>query len=108
MNQSTETAGKDQIQFSLHHTFKLINLKFAYHENILLQSFIIAIVFTLNTNAQSPTDLSNPTTVKRLDLTNNKIDITTIDFSKFVNLEYLSLKDDHLTVLPKELFLLKN
>jgi hypothetical protein len=25
-----------------------------------------------------------------------------------VNLEYLSLKDDHLTVLPKELFLLKN
>jgi Leucine-rich repeat (LRR) protein len=76
-------------------------------KNILLQSFILTLLFTLNTNAQSASGITNPTTVKRLDLTNNKIDITTIDFSKFVNIEYLSLKDDHLTVLPKELFLLK-
>jgi hypothetical protein len=52
MNQSTETAGKDQINLVCITLFKIINLKFAYHENI-LQSFIIAIVFTLNTNAQS-------------------------------------------------------
>tara|TARA_R110000868_G_scaffold111973_3_gene301891 strand:- start:5953 stop:6561 length:609 start_codon:yes stop_codon:yes gene_type:complete len=74
---------------------------------ILVQSLIITLLFAFPTNAQSVVDLSNPKTVKRLDLTNNKIDINTIDFSKFVNLEYLSLKDDHLTALPKELFLLK-
>lgn len=76
-------------------------------KNIFLQSFIFTLLCTGSIHAQINTDISNPATVKRLDLTNNKIDITTIDFSKFVNLEYLSLKDDHLTVLPKELFLLK-
>ena len=76
-------------------------------KNTILISFILSLLFTANTSAQIDSDIANPATVKRLDLTNNKIDITTIDFSKFVNLEYLSLKDDHLTVLPKELFLLK-
>jgi Leucine-rich repeat (LRR) protein len=46
-----------------------------------------------------------PETIISLDLSNSKIDLEKT--SKFVNLEYLSLKDDHLKELPKELFLLK-
>jgi hypothetical protein len=48
---------------------------------------------------------SNPETIISLDLSNSK-NFRKVD-SKFVNLEYLSLKDDHLKELPKELFLLK-
>ena len=73
----------------------------------LLQSFLITAFFTLNINSQINSSLSNPSTITRLELNDNTIDISKIDFSKFVNLEYLSLKDDHLKELPKELFLLK-
>jgi Leucine-rich repeat (LRR) protein len=73
----------------------------------ILQSFIITALFAINCTAQINQLLSNPEKVIQLDLANSKIDINKIDFSKFVNLEYLSLKDDHLLELPKELFLLK-
>ncbi|CAM2795366.1 Leucine rich repeat-containing protein [Flavobacterium frigoris] len=76
-------------------------------KNLLLQCLIITLLFNSNSNAQNTTSLSNPETIIRLDLSNNKIDLEKVDFSKFVNLEYLSLKDDHLKELPKELFLLK-
>ena len=54
-------------------------------KNTILISLILTLLLSAHTNAQINTDISNPATVKRLDLTNNKIDITTIDFSKFVN-----------------------
>lgn len=76
-------------------------------KNLLFQCLIITLLFNINSNAQNTTSLSNPETIIRLDLSNNKIDLEKVDFSKFVNLEYLSLKDDHLKELPKELFLLK-
>ena len=75
-------------------------------KNLLLQCLIITLLFNVNTKAQNTTILSSPETIIRLDLSSNTIDLEKIDFSKFVNLEYLSLKDDHLKELPKELFLL--
>jgi Leucine-rich repeat (LRR) protein len=76
-------------------------------KNLLLQCLIVMLLFHFNTTAQNTTMLSSPETIISLDLSNNKIDLKKVDFSKFVNLEYLSLKDDHLKELPKELFLLK-
>jgi hypothetical protein len=48
--------------------------------------------------------LSNPDKVYRLDLSNQKLEPAGIKWQKFKNLEYLSLKNDNLKVLPKELF----
>jgi len=45
--------------------------------------------------------LKNPAQVFRLDLSNQTIDISADIWEQFVNLEYLSLKNDHLTELPK-------
>lgn len=44
--------------------------------------------------------LSHPLEVKKLDLSNQKIDFTSIDFSVFKNLEYLRLINDNLYHLP--------
>ena len=52
--------------------------------------------------------LKNPSEVKRLDLSNQKIDFNTTDLSVFSNLEYLSLKNEHLKVLPSQIGALKN
>ena len=76
-------------------------------KNLLLQCLIVTLLIHLNTTAQNTTIPSNPETIISLDLSNSKINLEKVDFSKFVNLEYLSLKDDHLKELPKELFLLK-
>lgn len=52
--------------------------------------------------------LKNPENVFRLNLSNQKVSIPTTVWSKFINLEYLSLKNDHLVDIPKEIFELKN
>ena len=52
--------------------------------------------------------LKNPEKVYRLDLSNQKINVNNTDWSRFVNLEFLSLKNDHLEEIPNEIGLLKN
>lgn len=52
--------------------------------------------------------LKNPISVKRLDLSNQKIDFNTTDLSVFKNLEYLSLKNEHLKTLPSQIGKLEN
>jgi Leucine-rich repeat (LRR) protein len=44
--------------------------------------------------------LKNPEKVYRLDLSNQKIELSNEDWSKFVNLESLKLKNDHLKEIP--------
>ena len=45
--------------------------------------------------------LINPEKVYRLNLSNQKVLLTDIEWSKFVNLEYLNLENDHLKEIPK-------
>ncbi|MBC7494279.1 MAG: leucine-rich repeat domain-containing protein [Flavobacterium sp.] len=52
--------------------------------------------------------LKNPDQVYRLDLSNQKLSNSVVNWQKFKNLEYLSLKNDHLKVLPAEIFGLLN
>lgn len=73
------------------------------------------------TQAQSPTNqsfnakeytslkeaLKNPKEVLRLNLSNQKEEVPTDAWSKFVNLEYLSLKNDHLKTIPSQIGTLK-
>jgi transposase len=40
--------------------------------------------------------LKNPERIYRLNLSNQNIKLDGVDWSKFINLEYLSLKNDHL------------
>lgn len=51
--------------------------------------------------------LKNPEKVIRLDLSNQNHDIPDEVWGKFVNLEFLSFKNDHLKVIPKEIGRLK-
>lgn len=51
--------------------------------------------------------LKNPENVVRLNLDNQNVDISSSDWAKFVNLEYLSLKNDQLKKIPKEIGNLK-
>lgn len=51
--------------------------------------------------------LKNPEKVYRLNLSNQNVSIPKEVWSKFTNLEYLSLKNDHLKKLPIEIGLLK-
>uniref|UniRef100_UPI00375205FD leucine-rich repeat domain-containing protein n=1 Tax=Flavobacterium sp. TaxID=239 RepID=UPI00375205FD len=44
--------------------------------------------------------LKNPEKVYRLNLGNQEISLSDNDWSKFINLEYLSLQNDHLTEIP--------
>ena len=44
--------------------------------------------------------LKNPAKVVRLNLSNQVFKLSDADWSKFINLEYLSLKNDHLTEIP--------
>lgn len=50
----------------------------------------------------------NPDQVIRLDLSNQRIDFSASLFKKFKNLEYLSLRGDHLNEIPLEITELKN
>lgn len=52
--------------------------------------------------------LLSPKEVISLDLSNQKISLDDIDWSVFSNLEYLSLKNDNLTVVPEGLSKLTN
>ena len=52
--------------------------------------------------------LRSPKEVITLDLSNQKISLEDIDWSLFSNLEYLSLKNDNLTVIPEGLSKLSN
>lgn len=52
--------------------------------------------------------LKNPEKVYRLNLSNQNIELPKETWSKFINLEYLSFKNDHLKEIPKEIALLKN
>ncbi len=52
--------------------------------------------------------LKNPEKVYRLNLSNQNVMIPKEAWSKFTNLEILSLKNDHLKELPQEIGLLKN
>ena len=44
--------------------------------------------------------LKTPELIYRLNLSNQNLKLDGVDWSKFVNLEYLSLKNDHLTEIP--------
>jgi Leucine-rich repeat (LRR) protein len=52
--------------------------------------------------------LKNPERVLRLDLSNQSIVFEPGTFELFTNLEYLSLKNDHLKVIPAGIMKLKN
>ena len=52
--------------------------------------------------------LKNPEKVYRLNLSNQNIELPKESWSKFINLEYLSFKNDHLKEIPNEIALLKN
>ena len=81
----------------------------------LIQTLLLIVLITVNTNAQTGTGeekniqeaLLHPEKVIRLDLSNQNISTEKIDFSRFVNLEYLSLENDHLQELPKGIGSLK-
>ena len=51
--------------------------------------------------------LKNPEKVYRLNLSNQKVQVPKDAWSKFVNLEFLSFKNDHLEEIPQEISLLK-
>ncbi len=44
--------------------------------------------------------LKNPELIYRLNLSNQNLKLDGVDWSKFINLEYLSLKNDHLKEIP--------
>lgn len=44
--------------------------------------------------------LLNPENVYRLNLSNQSVVLSEADWSKFTNLQYLSLKNDHLKLIP--------
>lgn len=52
--------------------------------------------------------LKNPEKVYRLNLSNQNVELPKESWSKFINLEFLSFKNDHLKEIPKEIGLLKN
>lgn len=52
--------------------------------------------------------LKSPEQVYRLNLSNQTINLSSDVWSKFTRLEYLSLKNDHLTDIPEEIGLLPN
>ena len=51
--------------------------------------------------------LINPEKVIYLDLSNQTEGLSTIDFSRFKNLEYLNLKNDHLSKIPEGIYSIK-
>ncbi len=51
--------------------------------------------------------LKNPEKVYRLNLSNQKVQVPKEAWSRFVNLEFLSFKNDHLEEIPQEISLLK-
>ena len=62
---------------------------------------------TLTTSASKQNEITNiqealkePEKVFRLNLSNQDIKISNEDWSKFINLEYLNLKNDHLKEIP--------
>lgn len=83
---------------------------------------IVCAFFLKDVNAQTNSDstqfkteytnldeaLKNPNQVYRLNLGNQKINIADSVWQQFTNLEYLSLKNDHLKQIPKGIGLLKN
>jgi len=52
--------------------------------------------------------LKNPEKVYRLDLSNQNVNIPNEVWLKFINLEFLSFRNDHLKEIPNEIGLLKN
>jgi hypothetical protein len=52
--------------------------------------------------------IKNPEKVYRLNLSNQKLNLNNTDWSKFVNLEFLSFKNDHLQEIPEAIGFLKN
>jgi len=102
-------------------TFKNLTMKSLTKINILIG--ILFIVLSGKANAQSSSDssattteynnigeaLKNPNNVYRLNLSNQNLNtLPDSIWAKFGNLEYLSLKNDHLTVIPSEIGSLKN
>jgi len=88
-------------------------------------SIVLSLVFVFlfqNIKAQSNIDsiqlekefvnldeaLKSPRNVYRLDLSNQDVQFSDIEWSSFTNLEYLSLKNDHLKQIPTGLGSLKN
>jgi Leucine-rich repeat (LRR) protein len=85
----------------------------------LAQTLLFMFFITVNLNAQTTiiadqrgeknieNALLHPEKVIRLDLSNQNIDKEKIDFSKFINLEYLSIENDYLKEFPKGISSLK-
>jgi Leucine-rich repeat (LRR) protein len=79
-------------------TFLLLVVSF-FIQNVQAQS----IVDSLQRNKEYSSleeALKNPEKVYRLNLSNQKFKLIDADWAKFTNLEYLSLKDDHLKEIP--------
>jgi len=85
--------------------------------------FLLVFIFlSKNSEAQSNLDsiqvkkeyssleeaLKNPKNVYRLDLSNQNLELSDSIWSSFTNLQYLSLKNDHLKQIPKGIGYLKN
>lgn len=69
--------------------------------------FILTTSIVVGQNSDKPKEftslseaLKNPEKVIRLNLSNQEMSVTNNDWSKFINLEYLSLKNDHLKEIP--------
>lgn len=52
--------------------------------------------------------LKKPEEVVRLDLSNQSVNLSEVNWERFVNLEYLNLRNDHLRDIPENLTALKN
>lgn len=52
--------------------------------------------------------LKNPELVYKLNLSNQNLKLNEVDWSKFVNMEYLNLKNDHLKEIPAGISTLKS
>jgi Leucine-rich repeat (LRR) protein len=80
-----------------------------------MKTTILVVLLFITTNfliAQNPPNknkeydnieeaMKKPELVYKLDLSGQNINLETIDWSKFINIEYLNLKNDHLKKIPK-------
>lgn len=85
------------------------------------KNLILILLFFASANSYSQTNLQQdkeyfnleealkyPEIVYKLNLSNQKLTLKEVDWSKFVNLEYLNLKNDHLEEIPSGISNLKS
>lgn len=91
---------------------KTIKLFSVIYFLLVYNSCISQEIKTINSNQVEYTSieeaLKNPEKVYRLNLSNQNKVIPSSTWDKFINIEYLSLKNDHLKQIPNEISKLKN